>query len=152
MVSAGKPDMPPAELTEAVRRQLAGLIVQTIVPAQMPLLAVTINPELEALLNQSVRVAPDAAWPIEPDLARRIVTAIGEAVEPLLLAARSFAVIVSPLCRPAMARLLRAQFADVAVLSFLEIPEGKSVEIIATVGDRTDEAALPHPDPIEKDH
>lgn len=152
MVAAGKPDMPTAELTEAVRRQLAGLIVQTIVPAQMPLLAVTIDPELEALLDQSVRAAPDAAWPIEPELARRIITAIHEAVEPLLLAARSFAVIVSPLCRPAMARLLRAQFADVAVLSFLEIPEGKSVEIIATVGGRTDEAALPHPNPIEKDH
>lgn len=152
MVAAGNPDMAPTELTEAVRRQMAGLIVQTIVPAQMPLLAVTIDPELEALLNQSVRAAPEAAWPIEPELARRIVTAIGEVVEPSLLAARSFAVIVSPFCRPAMARLLRAQFTDVAVLSFLEIPEGKSVEIIATVGGRAGEAALPEPDSIKKDH
>ena len=110
-----------------------------------------VDPELEALLNQSVRAAPDAAWPIEPDLARKIVAAIGEAVEPLLLAARAFAVIVSPLCRPALARLLRTQFTDVAVLSFLEIPDAKAVEIIATVGGRHEEPALPHPDQTEKD-
>ncbi|MBK6707432.1 MAG: flagellar biosynthesis protein FlhA [Sphingomonadales bacterium] len=152
MIAAGKPDMPPGDLTEAVRRQLGGLIVQTISPAQMPLLAVTLAPDLEALLIQSVRAAPDAAWPIEPELARRIVASIGEAVEPLLLAARGFAVIVAPLCRPAMARLLRAQFADVAVLSFLEIPEAKPVEIIATVGDAIGDAALPAPDITEKDH
>jgi flagellar biosynthesis protein FlhA len=151
MISAGRPDMPIPELVEAVRRQLGGLIVQTIVPAQMPLPAVTIDPELEALLNQSVRAAPDATWPIEPDLARNIVAAIGEAVEPLLLAARGFAVIVSPLCRPALARLLRTQFTEVAVLSFLEIPDAKAVEIIATVGGRQEEPALPHPDQTEKD-
>jgi hypothetical protein len=30
--------------------------------------------------------------------------------------------------------LLRAQYSDVAVLSFLEIPETKKVEVIAVVG------------------
>ena len=151
MISAGRPDMPIPELVEAVRRPLSGLIVPSIVSPQMPLPAATIGPELEALLNQSVRAAPDATWPIEPDLARNIVAAIGEAVEPLLLAARGFAVIVSPLCRPALARLLRTQFTEVAVLSFLEIPDAKAVEIIATVGGRQEEPALPHPDQTEKD-
>lgn len=79
------------------------------------------------------------------------MAAIGEAVEPLLLAARGFAVIVSPLCRPALARLLRTQFSEVAVLSFLEIPDAKAVEIIATVGGRQEEPALSHPDQTEKD-
>lgn len=152
MVAVGKPDLTPSELTEAVRRQLAGLIVQTIVPAHMPLLALTLEPELETLLNQSVRAAPDTAWPIEPGLARKICTAITDAVEPSLLAARSFAVIVSPLCRPAMARLLRAQLGDVAVLSFLEIPDGKSIEVIATVGAGAEAASFSETDQLQKDH
>ena len=151
MIAAGKPEMAPSDLTEAVRRNLAGLIVQTIVPAQMPLLAVTIAPELESLLTQSVRAAPDAAWPIEPELSRRIVDAVREAVEPGLLAARSFALIVSPACRPALSRLLRAQFADVAVLSFLEIPDNKPVEIIATIGGTDAKMLLPTSSISEKD-
>ena len=61
---------------------------------------------------------------------------IDDAVQPMLVAARSFAVITSPLCRAAVARLLRAQFSDVAVLSFLEIPENKKVDVIAVVGGR----------------
>jgi flagellar biosynthesis protein FlhA len=52
----------------------------------------------------------------------------------MLVAARSFAIITSPLCRAAVGRLLRAQFSDVAVLSFLEIPENKKVDVIAVVG------------------
>ena len=78
--------------------------------------------------------APQATWPFEPELARRIIAAVDDAVQPLLFAARSFAVITSPLCRAAVARLLRAQLTDVAVLSFLEIPENKAVDVIAVVG------------------
>ncbi|MFN3749475.1 MAG: flagellar biosynthesis protein FlhA [Sphingorhabdus sp.] len=143
MVAIGKPDLSATELTEAVRRQLGGLIVQTIVPSSLPLPAVTLDPELEALLNQSVRNAPEASWPIEPELARRIVAVISAEIEPLMLSARSCAVIVSPICRPALARLLRSQFSDVAVLSYLEIPEGKAVEIIASVGGTQGETETP---------
>ena len=59
---------------------------------------------------------------------------IDDAVQPMLVAARSFAIITSPLCRAAVGRLLRSQFSDVAVLSFLEIPDGKGVEVVAVVG------------------
>ena len=50
------------------------------------------------------------------------------------MAARSFAVVTSPACRPAISRLLRAHLPDVPVLSFLEIPETKAVDVIAVVG------------------
>jgi flagellar biosynthesis protein FlhA len=98
---------------------------------------------LESLLVQSVQSAPQASWPFEPELARRIISVIDEAVQPMLVAARSFAIITSPLCRAAVGRLLRAQYSDVAVLSFLEIPETKKVEVIAVVGGI---GQLPEPD------
>ncbi len=143
MVDLAPRDLPPTELVEAVRQRLGALIVQGIVPVKMPLPTITFEADLEALLNQAVRAGSDATWPFEPELARRIIASVSEAVQPLLLAARSFAVITSPVCRAAVARLLRAQLADVPVLSFLEIPETKIVDVIAVVGGSRAVPALP---------
>jgi flagellar biosynthesis protein FlhA len=151
MVEVAGQELSTAELVEAVRQRMGALIVQTIVPVKMPLPAITFDPELEALLTQAVRAGPQAAWPFEPELARRIIAALDEAVQPLLLAARSFAVITSPICRAAIARLLRAQFADVAVLSFLEIPETKAVDVIASIGGQREPALLSDPSDFEKE-
>ena len=151
MVETGGLEMTLADLVEAVRQRIGALIVQGIVPVKMPLPAITFDPELEALLTQAVRTGPQASWPFEPELARQIISAIGDAVQPLLLAARSFAVITSPVCRAAVSRLLRAQFADVAVLSFLEIPETKAVEIIATISGKKTAALLSDHSEYEKE-
>ncbi len=151
MVEAGGQEQSLADLVEAVRQRIGALIVQGIVPVKMPLPAITFDPDLEALLTQAVRTGPQASWPFEPELARQIIAAIGDAVQPLLLAARSFAVITSPICRAAVSRLLRAQFADVAVLSFLEIPETKAVEIIATISGQKTSALLPDNSEYEKE-
>lgn len=144
MVDLAGHDLDPAALIEAVRQRLGALIIQTIVPIRMPLPAVTFDTELEALLTQAVRAGPNAVWPFEPDLANRIISAVSDAVQPMLMAARSFAIITSPVCRAAISRLLRAQLADVPVLSFLEIPETKAVDVIAVVGGRNTTAALPN--------
>jgi flagellar biosynthesis protein FlhA len=151
MVEVAGQDLSTAELVEAVRQRIGALIVQTIVPVKMPLPAITFDPELEVLLTQAVRAGPQAAWPFEPELARRIISALDEAVQPLLLAARSFAVITSPICRAAISRLLRAQFADVAVLSFLEIPETKAVDVIASIGGQHEPALLSDNSDFEKE-
>jgi flagellar biosynthesis protein FlhA len=134
MLDVSGRDLDSAALVEAVRQQLGALIVQTIVPMKMPLPAITFDTALETLLIQAVRASPGASWPFEADLSRQIVAAVGDAVQPLLMAARACAVITSPLCRAAVARLLRSQLADVPVLSFLEIPETKTVDVIAVVG------------------
>jgi flagellar biosynthesis protein FlhA len=128
---------------EAVRQEIGALILQAIIPAKLSLPVITLDGELERLLAQSVAAGPGAAWPFEPDLARRIVAAVSNAVQPLLLAARSFAVVTSPACRPALSRLLRAHLPDVPVLSFLEIPETKAVEVIAVVGGAADDESAP---------
>ena len=146
MIASWEPDRPATMLLELVRQKICALIVQTISPMNMPLLALTFSPDLEKLLIDSVRANPDAQWPFEAALAKRVVQAVGEVSEPLMLAARSFAIITSPVCRPALARLLRAQMADVPVLSFLEIPENKKIEIMATVSGQVGEAALPAPE------
>ena len=94
----------------------------------------TLDPELEGLLNQAVRAGKDANHPIEPGLAQRIVQAIGEVAAPHLANAQRIAVVTSPAARRALSRLIAPHIPDVPVLSFLEIPDGKPVEVVAVVG------------------
>jgi len=51
--------------------------------------------------------------------------------------ARNFAIVTSPVARRALSRLFRPHLPDVPVLSFLEIPDGKAVEVVAVVGNET---------------
>ena len=131
----------PRALLEAVRMRIGALIVQTIVPVQMPLPAITLASDLEGLLADAVRIAPEAAHPFEPGLSARVTQAIVEAAAPMLNVARNFAIVTSPSARPALARLLRPHLPETPVLSFLEIPDAKAVDVVAVVG-RTE--AIPH--------
>ena len=67
-------------------------------------------------------------------MAMKIIEQVGQAVEPLLLSTRSFALVASPICRSALSRLVRATFPDVAVISYREIQATKQTESVATIG------------------
>jgi flagellar biosynthesis protein FlhA len=135
-VDASRDDGDPNQLIENVRRRIGALIVQTLVPVKMPLQVITFDAELEGLLAQAVRTGPNASHPFEPALANRIVSAVNEAAAPLIGAAARFAIVTSPIARRALARLLRPHLPEVPVMSFLEIPDGKPVEVSAIVGGR----------------
>ncbi|HLZ77694.1 MAG TPA: flagellar biosynthesis protein FlhA [Sphingomonas sp.] len=134
MADAARDESDPVQLIEQVRRRIGALIVQTLVPVRMPLPVVTLDAGLESLLTQAVRTGPNANHPIEPALAGRIVQAVSEAAAPLIGEAKRFAIVTSPIARRALARLIRPHIADAPVLSFLEIPDGKPVEVMAVVG------------------
>jgi flagellar biosynthesis protein FlhA len=134
MVDAARPDMGPDALVEAIRQRIGSLIIQTIVPVKMPLPVITLDGELEGLLAQAMRVAGDAKHPIEPALSQRLIEQVSEAATPLLTQARNFAIVTSPMARRALSRLFRPHLPETPVLSFLEIPDGKPVEVVAVVG------------------
>jgi flagellar biosynthesis protein FlhA len=142
MVELAGRDQDPATLHEGVRQKLGALIIQTISPLRLPLPIMTFDAGLEDLLVQAVRAGPGASWPFEPALAGRIITAVTQATQPMTIAARSFAIVTSPLCRAAVSRLLRAQLGDVPILSFLEIPETRAVDVIAVIGGRENVPAI----------
>ncbi|MGE4321517.1 MAG: flagellar biosynthesis protein FlhA [Sphingobium sp.] len=145
MVDAIRPDMGMDQLVEAVRQRIGSLIIQGLVPVKMPLPVITLDGDLEGLLAQAMRVAGDARHPIEPALANRIIEAVVQAARPLLGQARSFAIVTSPAARRALARLFKPHLPETPVLSFLEIPDGKGVEVVAVVGG--EQRAMPRPDP-----
>jgi flagellar biosynthesis protein FlhA len=139
MVELAPHQLPAPALLESVRQRLGSLLVQTLVPLRMPLPIVTFDGALEQLLVQAVRTGPEANWPFEPNLADRLLTTLAEATRPLMAEARAFAIVTAPACRAAVSRLVRTQLPDVPVLSFLEIPEGRAVDVLAVVAG---EAAL----------
>jgi flagellar biosynthesis protein FlhA len=134
MIENGALAAVPRALLEAVRVRIGGLIVQKIVPAQMPLPAITLAADLEGLLADAIRIAPEAVHPFEPNLAARVTAAIVEAASPMLAVARNFAVVTAPATRAPLARLLRPHLPETPVLSFLEIPDAKPVDVVAVVG------------------
>ncbi|MBO9580523.1 MAG: flagellar biosynthesis protein FlhA [Sphingobium sp.] len=134
MVDAARPDMSPDMLVEAIRQRIGSLIIQTIVPVKMPLPVITLDGELEGLLAQAMRVAGDAKHPIEPALSQRLIDQVTDAARPLVQQARNFAIVTSPMARRALSRLFRPHLPETPVLSFLEIPDGKPVEVVAVVG------------------
>ena len=134
MIDAARPDMSHEQLVEAVRQRVGSLIIQGLVPVKMPLPVITLDGDLEALLAQAMRVAGDAKHPIEPALANRIIEAVIDAARPILAQARNFAIVTSPVARRALARLFKPHLPETPVLSFLEIPDGKAVEVVAVVG------------------
>lgn len=137
MVAVARPDMSVDLLCEAVRQKIGSLIIQNIVPVKMPLPVITLDGELEGLLAQAMRVAGDSQHPIEPALGQRLIEQVSTAAQPLMAQARSFAIVTSPVARRALARLFKPHLPETPVLSFLEIPDGKPVEVVAVVGNES---------------
>ncbi len=148
MVELAPQGLPQSALIEAIRQRLGSLLVQSLVPLRMPLPIVTFDAGLEQLLVQAVRTGPEATWPFEPQLANRLLSALSATTQPFTAEARSFAIVTAPACRAAVSRLVRTQISDVPVLSFLEIPATRAVDVLAVVGADDGDAnyrALPTP-------
>ncbi|SOB80180.1 flagellar biosynthesis protein FlhA [Sphingomonas guangdongensis] len=132
-VAAGR-TLDADELIELIRPELGALIVQKLCGVREPLRVMTLEGHLEALLGQAVRSDPQRRHTIEPDLGRRISDAMQRAAAPLIAEAKPFALVVQPAIRVAMRKLTKSILPDTPVMSFFEVPEDKSVEVIAVIG------------------
>ena len=122
------------EIIEAIRPELGPLIIQRLCGVREPLRVMTLEGQLEALLGQAIRSDPAKRHTIEPDLGRRIVDALQRAAQPLVAEAKPFALVVQPTIRIAIRKLVRTCLPDTPVMSFFEVPEDKSVEVVAVIG------------------
>ncbi len=83
-------------IVDGVRKRIGSLIIQSLVPINMPLPVMTLNAELERLLTGAVSANGDTAYSVEPSLANQIVAAFEEAARPIKAQARGFAIVTSP--------------------------------------------------------
>ncbi len=122
------------EIIELIRPDLGPLIIQKLCGVREPLRVMTLEGQLEGLLGQAARADPSRRHTIEPDLGRRIVEALQRAAQPLVAEAKPFALVVQPAIRLAIRKLVKTCMPDTPVMSFFEVPEDKSVEVVAVIG------------------
>ncbi|PCH85518.1 MAG: flagellar biosynthesis protein FlhA [Piscirickettsiaceae bacterium] len=121
-------------LTAAVRIALGRSIVQRISGLDKELSVITLDPDLERLLQQSLKASEDGGAGLEPGLAERMISALQTSTQKLEMEGKSGVLLVSAFLRPWLARFVRHSISNLNVLSYNEIPEDRQVRVVGSVG------------------
>ncbi len=128
-------------LTASVRTALARQIYQHINGLEQEMPVITLSPELEQILQQSVQSAPEMGLGIEPGLAEQMIKELNVCVQQQELANKASVLLVSPTIRSTLARLLRSLAPNLHVLTYNEVPDSKNIKVVAAVGGKVANAA-----------
>ena len=123
-----------SELSALVRPKLGRLILQDLIELEETLSVMTLEPSLEQLLSELVVRAEnldDIA--LEPNLAEGLFNSIRENMELMEQEEAPPVLVVSPILRPWLARLLRRSSKDLTVLSYTELPDDQSIRVASSV-------------------
>jgi flagellar biosynthesis protein FlhA len=116
-----------------VRVALGRQIVQDIAGVSAELPVITLEPDLEKLLQTSL--AGNAANPgLEPGLAERLQQRLGEAARRQETAGEPAVLLVPPQLRHTLARFTRSSVPNLHVLAWNEIPDNRKVRLVSAVG------------------
>jgi flagellar biosynthesis protein FlhA len=122
-----------AVLQGHVRVALGRQIVQDIAGVANELPVITLEPELEKLLQGSL--AGNAANPgLEPGLAERLQQRLSEAARRQEAAGEPAVLLVPPALRHTLARFTRSSVPNLHVLAWNEIPDNRKVRLVSAVG------------------
>jgi flagellar biosynthesis protein FlhA len=120
------------ELTSAVRTALSRAIVQQLFPGEQELPLMTLDPMLENVLAQAVQ--SKAGGGLEPGLAENLLSSAAQQSEQVENQGYNPVLLTPPGLRPLLARFLRRALPQLKVISHNEIPDNKSIRIIAVIG------------------
>jgi flagellar biosynthesis protein FlhA len=122
-------------MSEAIRPKLIPLLIQKLTKFKDTLPLITLSPDLEQLVLTSVRQNPEQKMLLlDSGLAKKILSNLNDASEALSSENRPALLIVAPQIRRHVAQFVRSQLPSINVLSFTELPENRSVEIVYTIG------------------
>ncbi|CAJ0815737.1 MULTISPECIES: flagellar biosynthesis protein FlhA [Ralstonia] len=124
----------PAELTAAVRIALGRAIAQHLFPTKNEMQVVTLDPNLENILLQSI--VGGNAGPIEPQLADSLMQAAADSSRQYEQMGQTGVLLVPPALRPMLARLFKRAAPSLRVLSHAEIPDHRTIKVVAMLGGR----------------
>ncbi|MEZ8132227.1 MAG: flagellar biosynthesis protein FlhA [Porticoccaceae bacterium] len=122
------------ELTAAVRPRLGRMIVQNLIDVNDSLPVMTLNPSLEQILHNILQQNSSSQGVIiEPKLAEGLFSALAKNAEEVENKGLAAVLVVSPAIRSWLAKLIRHRLSDLTVLSYSEIPDDQSVNVVATI-------------------
>ncbi|HAT1820176.1 TPA: flagellar biosynthesis protein FlhA [Legionella pneumophila] len=121
-------------LISQVRIALSRLITQKISGLNEELPIITLKPELEQLLHNTIQSSGHGGISFEPGMADKIQQALVQFAAQQQAKQESSVLVVQPSIRTVLARFVRTISNDFHVLSYQEIPDNKQIRIIGTVG------------------
>jgi len=126
----------PAQLQNHVRVALGRQIVQDIAGIAGELPVITLDPDLERLLQSSLAGTPNGSQSpgIEPGLAERLQQRLTESAQRQELSGEPAVLLVAPQIRHTLARFMRATVPSMHVLAWNEIPDNRKVRLVTAVG------------------
>ncbi len=122
-------------LSMSVRTALKQAIVQNINGMEPELSVMTLDPGLEQLLLQSIQGTDDGNAGIEPGLAETLFQSLKENVQQVELSGKPAVLIIAPILREWLARMVKHSIPSLHVLSYNEVPDDKQIKVVATLGD-----------------
>jgi flagellar biosynthesis protein FlhA len=124
----------PDTLTSAVRAALGRAITQTLFPGTGELQVIALAPQLENILMQATQSSGAEGPGLEPGLADQLLRGVHKSVENQEKMGMPPVLLVPAPMRSLMARFLRRSVPQLHVLSHAEVPDGRIIRVVATVG------------------
>lgn len=121
-------------LTEYVRHALGRTIVKDYVNHRNALEIITIHPDIEQLIADSIQKSFLGSFPaIDPNINTKILENIHQMLEAATLKQYNPVILASPRIRPAFKKMIEIAFPNLGVLSLNEIPNTIEIEAIGMV-------------------
>jgi len=124
----------PAVLQSQVRIALGRQIVQDIVGSGAELPVITLEPDLEQLLQSTLQGQAAGNAALEPGLAERLQSKLSDSAQRQEASNEAAVLMVAPQLRTTLARFTRATVPSLHVLAWNEIPDNRRVRLVAAVG------------------
>ena len=121
-------------LTAAVRIALKRMIVQEISGPELEIPVITLAPELEQMLHQSMQATGGEGPNIEPGLAERMQQSLAEAAQKQEMVGQPAILLTSGMLRATLSRFVKHTIPNLRVISYQEIPDEKQIRIVSAVG------------------
>lgn len=123
-------------IISAVRVALSKFIIQQINGGSEELNVVSLDPNLEQILQQGVKNGGESLI-IEPGLAEQMKTSLISLAERLETDNKPPVLMVSGFLRHHIARMFRYAIPSLSVIAYEEIPDDKVITVIGTVGNQS---------------
>ncbi|MGN2249306.1 flagellar biosynthesis protein FlhA [Frateuria edaphi] len=124
----------PGMLTAAVRVALGRQIVQEITGLGTEVPVITLAPELEQILMNSLSGGGVAGAAVEPGLADRLQQSVADAARRQEMSGEAAVLLVAPQLRPWLARFTRHVAQNLHVLAYNEVPDNRRVRLVQALG------------------
>jgi flagellar biosynthesis protein FlhA len=124
----------PAQLQAHVRVALGRQIVQDLAGLKDELPVITLENDLEQLLQGSLNPAGGGGSGMEPGLAERLQQRLSETTKRQEMLGEPAVLLVPPTLRATLARFVRAAVPGLQVLAWNEIPDNRRVRLVSAVG------------------